>query len=113
MTVYKDVKIVDDDLDLDGDDQATIIYDQDVIIQDLIHAIRESGFLLEMIAERSDERRQLLQQKIILLAEDDERIIPGSVKITADPNNFKLSEGKWTLKANTYEFGILNLGLGT
>lgn len=111
MTVYKDVKIVDDDLDLDGDNQAAIIYDLDVISQDLIHAIRESGFLLEMIAERSDERRQLLQQKIILLAEDDERIIPGSVKITADPNNFKSSAGKWVLEAKTYEFGTIEIGL--
>ncbi len=111
MAVYKDVLIVDDDLDIDGDNQAAIIYDEDVIVQDLMHAIRESGFLHEMLAERSDERRQLLLQKIILLAEDDNRIIPGTVKLKADPNNFKSSAGKWVLEAKTYEFGTINLGL--
>ncbi len=111
MAIYKDILITNDDLDLDVDGQAVIIYDQDVIVQDLIHAIRESGLLVDMIAERSNERRQLLQQKIILLAEDDERIIPGTVTITADPNNFTASKGKWTLEAKPYEFKTITLGL--
>ncbi|MDD5598784.1 MAG: DUF2590 family protein [Victivallaceae bacterium] len=105
MATYKDVRIKDDDLNLDGDGQAAIIYDIDVIAQDLIHAIRESGYLVEMVAERSPERRELLLQKIILLVEDDERIIPGTVEITASPDNFIGSAGKWTLAAKTYEFG--------
>ena len=108
MATYKDVLITDDDLDIDGDDQAVIIYDLDVIVQDLIHAIRESGYLVEMVAERSDERRQLLIQKIILLCEDDKRIVPGTVTITADPENFTASKGKWALIADTYEFGEID-----
>lgn len=105
MAIYKDILIYDDDLALDDNEQATIIYDRDVILQDLIHAIRESGYLVEIVAEHSEEIRDLLFQNIVLLVEDDERIIPGTIEITASNDNFNHSGGKWTLAADTYEFG--------
>jgi hypothetical protein len=111
MSTYSDILIKDDDLAVDGNRQAVMIYDRDVIAQDLIHAIRESGYLVECVAERSPERRQLLLQKIILLAEDDERIVPGTVEIKASAANFIDSKGVWTLTADTYEFGMINLKL--
>lgn len=96
--IYSDILMENDDLSVDRDNQALIIEDRDVITQDLIHAIRESGYLVEMIAERDPERRRLLKNKIILLAEEDTRIIPGTVE-------FATEGGKWTLAAETYEFG--------
>ncbi|MDD5697673.1 MAG: DUF2590 family protein [Victivallaceae bacterium] len=110
MSKYFDIQIKDDDLAVSGN-QAVIITDLDVIAQDLIHAIRESGYLVEMIAERSDERQKLLLLKIELLAEDDERIVPGTVTITASPDNFTGGRGRWTLHALTYDFGDLALSL--
>jgi hypothetical protein len=112
MAKYFDIKIKDDDIVLDGN-QAVIITDIDVIVQDLVHAIRESGYLVEMVAERSAERRQLLLLNIILLVEDDKRIIPGTVELNASPDNFNVNRGHWTLKANTYEFGQLDLELNS
>lgn len=103
MAIYKDIKIENDDLLLDGN-QAVIIYDRDVITQDIIHAIRESGLLVDMIAERHQERRELLFTQIILLVEEDSRIIPGTVNLSASPDNFSQNKGNWTLTADTYEF---------
>ncbi len=106
--IYSDIYMVSDDLAIDEYQQAVIIEDRDVIIQDLIHAIRESGFLVDMIAERNADKRRLLMNKIILLAEDDERIIPGTVELSGDP-------GSMTLTGDTYDFGtvkmILNQGV--
>ncbi len=113
MSTYSDIQIKDDDVNIDDNTQATIIYDLDVIAQDLIHAIRESGYLVECVAERSQERRQLLLQKIILLVEDDERIIPGTVTITASEDNFTDNKGVWNLTATTYEFGTTSLELSS
>ncbi len=100
MATYSDILIESDDLSVDENCQTKIIEDRSVILQDLIHAIRESGYLVEMIAERDDERQRLLQNKIIELAEDDPRIIPGTVV-------FEGSGKLWILTAETYEFGKL------
>ena len=100
--IYSDIYMVSDDLAIDEYQQAVIIEDRDVIIQDLIHAIRESGFLVDMIAERNADKLRLLMNKIILLAEDDERIIPGTVELSGDPD-------KMTLTGDTYDFGTVTL----
>lgn len=100
MAKYSDILMEADDLAVDTVCQAVLIEDRAVILQDLIHAIRESGYLVEMIAERDGERRRLLQNKIVELAEEDTRIIPGTVEITG-------SGETWMLTAETYEFGKL------
>ena len=104
MAIYSDILMESDDLAIDGYNQAVIIEDRDVIVQDLIHAIRESGCLVEMIAERDGDRRQLLMNSIILLAEEDMRIIPGTVVLAGDPDSM-------TLTGETYEFGNFRLQL--
>lgn len=100
MAIYSDILMENDDIAIDRDNQAAIIEDRAVILQDLIHAIRESGYLVEMIAERGSERRGLLRNKIIDLVEEDTRIIPGSVNFTGDGE-------QWILTAETYEFGAI------
>lgn len=93
------------------DNQAQILTDRAVIAQDLIHMIRESGLLIEMVGERSADRRRLLAVKIILLVETDTRIIPGTVIFNVDTVTGRTV--KWTLTADTYEFGILKYTLTT
>ena len=112
MTIYSDLRIKDDDLAVDDADQAEIITDRDCIIQDLINAIRETGYLVTMVAERNPDKRKLLLQAIVLLVEADERIVPGSVTIT---ENAPAGFGKpwsWDLIAETYEFNSIKLNLG-
>ncbi len=108
--IYKDIRLVSDDLNL-VDGQAEIIYDVDVIVQDLINAIRESGYLVKLVAERSEEKRQLLLLQIVLLVEDDDRIVPGTIEITASEDNFTAGQGQWTLTATTYDFGDIEVEL--
>ena len=113
MAIYSDIKVpAADDLALDENGQAVIITDRDVIAQDLIHAIRESGYVVELIAERNPERRQLLLQNIILLVEDDERIVPGSATLTQNAPAAGSNEWSWDLQADTYEFGQIKLSMG-
>jgi len=96
MSRYSDIQILDDDLALDGV-QAKIIYDRDVILQDLRHALRESGLLIRLIGERLRGRRRLIEQEIIELVEDDSRIVPGSVTLSEETNGYLLA-------GRTYEF---------
>lgn len=110
MSIYSDLKISSgDDLAVDEAGQAQIVTDRDCIIQDLIHAIRESGYLVAMVAERNPDKRKLLLQEIVLLVEDDERIVPGSVNVTENAPAAPGSAWSWDLTADTYEFG--NVGL--
>lgn len=97
--LYSDIEISGDDLALDGV-QARMLTDRDVIVQDLIHAIRESGYLVRMTAERTPSVRQLLRNKIILLAEDDTRIVPGTVRLTGPADRMRLT-------ARTADFGVV------
>lgn len=97
MSIYSDLEIRDDDLALDGA-QAALIVDRDVILQDLRHALRESGLPLLLIGERSGVRQRLIVNQMINLVEEDTRVIPGSVRMTPEP-------GGWLIAGETYEFG--------
>ncbi|MEN9360644.1 MAG: hypothetical protein RL095_2179 [Verrucomicrobiota bacterium] len=104
MSTYSDLLITGDDLTLDADGLPLMVTDRDCIAQDILHAIRESGYLPPLVAERSSERRRLWLQRIVLLVEADRRIIPGSVDI--EPAG---EPGVWNLLADTYEFGRLTI----
>lgn len=100
MPKYSDILIEADDTAFDGYNQVRIIEDRAVILQDLVHAIRESGYLVEMIGERSESRRRLLTTKLVLLVEEDTRVVPGSV-------TFSTEGEQWYMSADTYDFGKL------
>lgn len=104
MKKYFDLKIVDDALAVDLDGLPQQVWDLDSITQDLKHAIRESGLLVKLIGDRSSELRQLALQDIVLLVEDDTRIIPGTCEIEETS-----TVGTYNLTAQTYEFGSVNL----
>jgi len=104
---YVDLKIVDDDLALNSDGIPEMVCNVESIVQDVCHAVRESGHLVLMIGERNSEKRGLQMQKIIIVVEDDERIIPGTVAMYE--MFIQGTVGRWGLTGNTYEFGNINL----
>ncbi|MEC4728852.1 DUF2590 family protein [Shewanella sp. D64] len=97
-SIYRDWLIEDGDVVLDAGRNPIIITDAVCIAQDIKHAILESGLAVELVAERSTTEISDLEYRIIMLAEMDLRIIPGTCTI-APLNNGRL------LTASTYEFG--------
>ena len=108
---YIDLKITDDDLALDSDGTPLTVSDKVSIVQDLCHAIRESGYAVNMIGERNRDMRRLLQQKILEVVENDTRIIPGTANFYEDTVNFVNGVGKYTIIADTYEYGQAQVGI--
>jgi len=103
MATYTDLKITDDEIELDAAGIPVKIYDRDVIAQDVRHMIRESGLLPQMIAERSRDMRGLILKRLRMLVESDSRIIPGSTEIN------EISNGEFMLTADS-EFGNISVG---
>ncbi len=109
---YRDLHIIDNDLafiDDDSDSQNTgleaTVDNKASIAQDIQHMIRESGLLVQMIGQRNSEAVKLGMRRIELLAQDDVRLIAGTVEVErTNTNTFYLS-------ADTREFGALKLGL--
>ena len=83
-TEFTDILITDRDLTLDVAGIPVNIDNRQVIAQDLKHAIMESGILVELIAERSPMQWARNMVKLAELAEDDQRIVPGSVIVERD-----------------------------
>lgn len=100
------------DLWIDGRDLAPDIagipqqlQGRDVIAQDLKHAILDSGILVALIGERSPMKWAANLQALELLAEEDPRIIPGSVLVERD----QVEKGRIYLFAET-SLGKIQLG---
>jgi hypothetical protein len=110
MAKYLDILMDNDDLALDADAQAVIISDRDVILQDMVHAIRESGILVRLVAERSAKRRELLRIELQLLAETDTRLIPGTVIVTEETGETR-NTMRLLVEATTYDFGKISTGI--
>ncbi|HEK0400936.1 TPA: DUF2590 family protein, partial [Proteus mirabilis] len=69
------------------------------------HAIVESGLATQLVAERSPTLRADIRMQIVLLVEDDERLIPGTIIV--DEENVK----KLWVTADTYDFGRISVGV--
>lgn len=102
--LYRDLYIVDEDLVLDSGNNPTIITDRVVIAQDIKHAILESGLAVQLVAERSPSEIADVEYQIILLVENDLRIVPGTASI-------QMIEDKRLLTAISYDFGGLQTWL--
>lgn len=100
---YTDLKITDDEIELDSAGIPVQIYDRDVIAQDVRHMIRESGLLPLLVAERSRDMRGLILKRVRMLIETDQRIVPGSTEIT-EPY-----PGQYNITAES-EFGKIAVG---
>ena len=99
------VLISNDDLTPDAGGIPEKIADRASIAQDLVHMIRESGLLTEMLANRDAGARRLNMIKVTLAVDDDERIVPGTAEIT------ETSLGTYLLTAETVDYGPLSLAL--
>lgn len=103
MAVYTDLLITGNDLTLDAAGEPLLITDRDCITQDIEHLIRDSGLLLQLIGQRDELQRADLLQRLVLMIEDDERLIPGTVSIE------ETELGRFFIAATTYQFGAITL----
>jgi len=103
---YVDLYFDDDDLVLDVAGEPKLIYDLDCITQDIKHLIRDSGLMVEVIGQRDDIKVDANVQKLILMIEEDKRLIPGTVEIErTDVETFFVT-------ADTYKYGATEIEVG-
>ncbi|MBV4466602.1 MULTISPECIES: DUF2590 family protein [Pseudomonas] len=105
MSEYVDLLIVDNDLALDPSNQPRLIDDRACIAQDIAHMIRDSGLLVTLVAERDRLRQRDCIQQMELLVEADERLVPGTARIT------QLEPGQYLVTAKTLKFGLIEVSL--
>ncbi|WP_454867355.1 DUF2590 family protein [Pseudomonas farris] len=105
MSEYVDLLIVDNDLALDPSNQPRLIDDRACIAQDIAHMIRNSGLLVTLVAERDRLRQRDCIQQMELLVEADERLVPGTARIT------QLEPGQYLVTAKTLKFGLIEVSL--
>jgi len=105
MPKYSDLRITDNDLTLDAGGNPVLLDGRASIAQDIMHMIRESGLLVEIIANRDARKRQTNLVKITIAVDDDERIVPGTAVIDES------APGEYWLTAQTVEYGELSLAL--
>lgn len=102
---YIDLLISNDDLTPDAGGIPEKIADRASIAQDLVHMIRESGLLTEMLANRDAGTRRLNMIRVTLAVDEDDRIVPGTAEIT------ETKLGTYLLTAETVDYGPLSLTL--
>ena len=103
MAKYVDLLFTDDDLSLDSAGEPQLIFDRDCITQDVKHLVRDSGLLVEVIGQRDSVAVKANTQKLILMIEEDQRLVPGTVDITRTDNE------TFFITATTYDFGDLSI----
>ncbi|UST80134.1 MULTISPECIES: DUF2590 family protein [Pseudomonas] len=105
MSEYVDLLIVNNDLALDPSSQPLLINDRACIAQDIAHMIRDSGLLVTLVAERDRLRQRDCIQQLELLVEDDQRLVPGTARITQQ------EPGVYLVTAKTLKFGSIEVSL--
>ncbi|MCX8983524.1 DUF2590 family protein [Citrobacter portucalensis] len=103
--LYVDLLITGGDIVLNAGNEPMLCNNRYSVGQDLVHAIMESGLATALIAERSPTLRSDIFTQIILLVEDDDRIVPGTAVVTEE------SATQLFITADTYDFGPLSQGI--
>lgn len=103
---YQDILIENGDVVLDAGRQPLVIQNRAVIAQDLKHALIESGLAIRLIGETSSDCRRDVIKQIELLAENEPRLIAGTVSISSADDL-----GQIWLTAITREFGEIKLDI--
>lgn len=106
MGLYVDLLITDNDLTLDSGGEPQLVDDRDSIAQDIKHLIRESGLMVRIIGQRDPVKVAANLQALELLIEDDERLVPGTIAITA------IDAETYYVTADTVEFGPIEFYIG-
>jgi len=99
MDEFRDLLVTDDDLTLDAGANPLLVTDRDVIAQDLVHMIREKGYLPPLVGNRNRDLIDRTKVDITLAVDNDKRIVPGSAVIE-EPE-----PGRFYLTADTIKFG--------
>lgn len=102
---YIDLLITERDFTLNVGFEPILCNNRQSITQDIAHSIIESGLATQLIAERSPTLRADIRTQIVLLVEDDERLIPGTIIV--DEENVK----QLWVTADTYDFGRVDIGV--
>ncbi|KAB7715731.1 DUF2590 family protein [Plesiomonas shigelloides] len=97
---YIDLLITDRNFTLNSGNEPMLCDNRRSIAQDCQHAIIESGLATKMLAEKSPTLRADLMMQMMLLIENDMRIIPGTVSVTEEP----ILSGRLLVRAETTEF---------
>jgi hypothetical protein len=105
MSEYVDLLIAENDLVLDPSQQPLLVDDRACIAQDIAHMIRDSGLLVTLVAERDRLRQRDCIQRMELLVENDERLVPGTARITQQ------EPGVYLVTAKTLKFGSIEVSL--
>lgn len=105
MSLYIDLLITNNDLTLDPSNQPVLVEDRASIAQDIAHLIRETGLLVTLVAERDRFRKADCIQQLELQVEDDQRLVPGSVRIVEE------AVGRYLVRAKTVAFGAFEVVL--
>lgn len=104
-SLYIDLLITGRDLTLNSGNEPVLCDNRVSIAQDCVHAIIESGLATQLVGERSPTLREDLRNQIEMLVEDDERIVPGTVRVNEE------SQVKLWVTADTYDFGRISQGV--
>ncbi len=102
---YFDILISGDSIALDSFGLPLFVTGRESIAQDIKNMIRESGYLIDMIAERNAQRVQYFMTLIEELVENDERIRPGTASLVRETNDTFL------LTATTMKYGDVGFSL--
>ncbi|WP_102794295.1 DUF2590 family protein [Bowmanella denitrificans] len=94
-----DILITDDDLTLDGVREPQLVDGRRSIAQDIKHMIRETGHVVQMIGERSSDKRAHFMKLIEIAVEEDRRIVPGTARVT------ETKLGQLFVQAITVDYG--------
>lgn len=76
-----DLLIQDDDLVISGVGEPLLVSSFNCVAQDIRHMIREKGYVVRMVGERSPLSILSLTKEIELEIEDDSRIYPGTARV--------------------------------
>lgn len=104
-SLYIDLLITDRDFTLNSGNEPVLCDNRVSIAQDCVHAIIESGLATQLVGERSPTLRADLRNQIEMLVEDDDRIVPGTVRANEE------SQVKLWITADTYDFGRISQGV--
>ena len=106
MSTYRDLWIADGDVVLDSGHNPLYLTDREVIAQDIVDAIKETGLAVLLVSDRSTGNTADVETRIKLLVEDDTRIMPGTVRVE------NTATGVWWVYADTIEFGPISVSIG-
>lgn len=104
-SLYIDLLITGRGLTLNSGNEPVLCDNRVSIAQDCVHAIIESGLATQLVGERSPTLRADLRNQIEMLVEDDDRIVPGTVRVNEE------SQVKLWVTADTYDFGRISQGV--